>query len=148
MQMRRRSSIGSIPACLAQGEDAIEITKSRHPHYTRNAGPVSRALLKKRTTNQSVAIYAPASDRKDQGPTPDVVADEYAAAHEKKMFHLDMLELYRTSCAPSGLVGLTLCAEKSEQFRLMREHSVDGRDKGDAPEACVRSCFLQVIAAH
>ena len=82
--MRRRSSIGSIQAFLAQGEDAIEITKSRHPHYTRNAGPVSRSLLKNRTTNQSVAIYAPASDRKDQGPTPDVVADEYAAAHEKK----------------------------------------------------------------
>ena len=83
--MRRRSSIGSIQAFLAQGEDAIEITKSRHPHYTRNAGPVSRSLLKNHTTNQSVAIYAPASDRKDQGPTPDVVADEYAAAHEKKM---------------------------------------------------------------
>ena len=67
---------------------------------------------------------------------------------KKNMFHLDILELHRTSCAPSGLVGLTLCAEKSEQFRLMREHSVDGRDKGDAPEACVRSCFLQGIAAH
>ena len=28
---------------MAQGEGAIEITKSRHPHYTRNAGPVARA---------------------------------------------------------------------------------------------------------
>ena len=32
--------------------------------------------------------------------------------------------------------------------RLMREHSVEGRDKGDAPEACVRSFLLQGIAAH
>ena len=30
--------------------------------------------------NQSVAIYAQASDRRDQGPSPDGVADDYAAA--------------------------------------------------------------------
>ena len=30
--------------------------------------------------NQSVAIYAQASDRRDQGPSPDGVAGDYAAA--------------------------------------------------------------------
>ena len=31
-----------------------------------------------------MAIYALASDRRDQGPSPDGVADDYAAANEKK----------------------------------------------------------------
>ena len=33
-----------------------------------------------------MAIYAQASDRRDQGPSPDGVADDYAAADEKKHF--------------------------------------------------------------
>ena len=39
-------------------------------------------------------------------------------------------------------------SENRVESRLMREHSVEGRDKGDAPEACVRSFLPQGIAAH
>ena len=31
--------------------------------------------------------------------------------------------------------------ENRAEFRLMREHSVEGRDKEDATEVCVRSFF-------
>ena len=38
--------------------------------------------------------------------------------------------------------------ENRSDSRLMREHSVYGRDKGDAPESCDRSFLPQGIPAH
>ena len=38
--------------------------------------------------------------------------------------------------------------ENRSDSRLMREHSVYGRDKGDAPESCDRSFVPQGIPAH
>ena len=75
--------------------------------------------------NQSVAIYAQASDRRDQGPSPDGVADDYAAADG------GYFAAGQTTASVDRMAGLENCAVL---FRVWEDHGVGVNLEFDSSE--------------